>query len=106
LTEESLDRLRSVIESRATRGIPRDTHGDLRLDHVYLLPERLLPNKLVIVDCIEFNERFHFADNGFAEIQSRAKVFGECKRGDDETSSQFLARLRNWLDRDLPTTKS
>ena len=29
-----------LIEERAERGVPRDTHGDLRLDHVYLFPDR------------------------------------------------------------------
>ena len=62
LTEEALDRLRPVIEARAERGVPRDTHGDLRLDHVYLLPDRPPPGDVVIIDCIEFNERFRFAD--------------------------------------------
>jgi aminoglycoside phosphotransferase family enzyme/predicted kinase len=33
----------------------RDGHGDLRLEHVYLDP-------LLVIDCIEFNERFRFAD--------------------------------------------
>ncbi len=62
LTEATLARLRPVIESRAARGIPRDTHGDLRLDHIYLLPDRPSADKLAIIDCIEFNERFRFAD--------------------------------------------
>jgi hypothetical protein len=62
ITEESLTRLRPLIESRAARGIPRDTHGDLRLDHIYLLPDRNPPDKLAVIDCIEFNERFRFAD--------------------------------------------
>ncbi len=42
--------------------MPRDTHGDLHLDHVYIFPERKPPADLVIIDCIEFNERFRFAD--------------------------------------------
>jgi predicted kinase len=42
--------------------VPRDTHGDLHLDHVYLFPERTPAGDLVIIDCIEFNERFRFAD--------------------------------------------
>ncbi|HET6575876.1 MAG TPA: AAA family ATPase [Fimbriiglobus sp.] len=57
LTEAELTCLRPVIESRATRGVPRDTHGDLRLEHVYLLPDGL-----AIIDCVEFSERFRFAD--------------------------------------------
>jgi predicted kinase len=42
--------------------MPRDTHGDLYLEHVYHFPERPSPDNLVIVDCIEFNERFRYAD--------------------------------------------
>jgi aminoglycoside phosphotransferase family enzyme/predicted kinase len=61
-TEATLARLRPLIESRAARGVPRDTHGDLHLDHVYLFPEKAPPADLVIVDCIEFNERFRYAD--------------------------------------------
>ncbi len=60
--EKTLARLRPRIESRAARGIPRDTHGDLRLEHIYLFPEKRPPDDLVIIDCIEFNERFRFAD--------------------------------------------
>ena len=60
--QEALARLRPLIDSRARRGVPRDTHGDLRLDHVYLFPERSPPGDPVIIDCIEFNERFRFAD--------------------------------------------
>jgi aminoglycoside phosphotransferase family enzyme/predicted kinase len=62
LTEAALGRLRPLIEARADRGVPRDTHGDLHLDHVYRLPDRPPPADLVIIDCIEFNERFRFAD--------------------------------------------
>ncbi len=62
LTETALTRLRPLIESRALRGVPRDTHGDLRLDHVYLFPDRPPPADLVVIDCIEFNERFRFSD--------------------------------------------
>ncbi|HSQ57983.1 MAG TPA: AAA family ATPase, partial [Gemmata sp.] len=47
---------------RARRGIPRDCHGDLHLDHIYHLPDRASPGDLAIIDCIEFNERFRFID--------------------------------------------
>jgi aminoglycoside phosphotransferase family enzyme/predicted kinase len=62
VTDAALTRLRPLIEARAERGVPRDTHGDLHLDHVYLFPDQPPPANLVIVDCIEFNERFRFAD--------------------------------------------
>lgn len=58
LTETSLDRLGGLIDRRAAR----DTHGDLRLDHVYLFPDQPPPDDLVVIDCIEFNERFRWAD--------------------------------------------
>jgi aminoglycoside phosphotransferase family enzyme/predicted kinase len=59
-----------LFESRVRTGRIRDCHGDLRLQHVYLLdgdpadtseaPDGI--NRLAIVDCIEFNERFRFGD--------------------------------------------
>ena len=62
LTERSLAELRALIDARAARGVACDTHGDLHLDHVYLFPDRRPPGDLVVVDCIEFNERFRYAD--------------------------------------------
>jgi aminoglycoside phosphotransferase family enzyme len=47
----------ATFERRAHEGRVRDGHGDLRLDHVYL-DER----GVTVIDCIEFNERFRFAD--------------------------------------------
>src|SRR4029079_15492745 len=60
--EAALARLRPLIESRAARGVPRDTHGDLHLDHVYHFPDRTPPADLVAIDCVEFSERFRCAD--------------------------------------------
>ncbi|MBA4066128.1 MAG: kinase [Isosphaera sp.] len=62
LTEAALAELRPLIEARAARGVPRDTHGDLRLDHVYLFPDRPPPGDVVVIDCVEFADRFRFAD--------------------------------------------
>jgi aminoglycoside phosphotransferase family enzyme/predicted kinase len=62
LTEERLKQLHPLIEARARCGATRDCHGDLHLDHVYLFPDRPPPGDQVIVDCIEFNERFRFID--------------------------------------------
>lgn len=62
LTEEALARLRPLIELRARQNVPRDTHGDLRLGHIYYFPGQEPPGDLLVIDCIEFNERFRFAD--------------------------------------------
>jgi hypothetical protein len=61
-TEDALSRHHDVVERRARHGVPCDTHGDLRLDHIYLFPGRTPPRDLVILDCIEFSERFRCAD--------------------------------------------
>lgn len=62
LTEKHLQISRDRIESRSESGYPCETHGDLHLDHVYLFPEIAPPGDLVIIDGIEFNERFRYAD--------------------------------------------
>lgn len=48
---------RALFEQRAAAGHVRDGHGDLRLEHVFVDGERIK-----VIDCIEFNERFRFAD--------------------------------------------
>jgi len=45
------------FEARQRAGAVRDGHGDLRLEHVYLGD-----STISIIDCIEFNERFRYAD--------------------------------------------
>ena len=47
-----------MFAARIRGGRIRDGHGDLRLEHVYLDEA----GNVVIIDCIEFNERFRFAD--------------------------------------------
>lgn len=46
------------IEERVRAGRVRDGHGDLRLEQIYIDAE----GSVTILDCIEFNERFRFAD--------------------------------------------
>lgn len=62
LTERQLAALGPLVEGRAARGVTRDTHGDLHLDHVYLLPDRPPPHDLLAIDCVEFSPRFRYAD--------------------------------------------
>ncbi len=57
-TEAELDAQRARIERRAREGVPCETHGDLRLEHVYLFED----GELAIVDCIEFSQRYACAD--------------------------------------------
>ena len=69
---------------------------------------------LLIEELIEANlaqlqasiEQMKQSPEGTAELQRRVKAFGECQRIDDETSGQFYDKLRRWLDREIPQTKS
>jgi uncharacterized protein len=57
LTDQALETLSPLMERRAASGVIRDTHGDLRVDHVYLLP-----GGPIAIDCIEFADRYRYAD--------------------------------------------
>jgi len=46
-----------LFRERLERGYVRDGHGDLRLEHVYVEA-----SGITILDCIEFNDRFRYAD--------------------------------------------
>jgi hypothetical protein len=51
-----------LIEARALRGVPCDTHGDLRLEHIYVDAQQRPPHDLAIIDCLEYNDRLRAAD--------------------------------------------
>ncbi|MGC9965217.1 MAG: AAA family ATPase [Syntrophobacteraceae bacterium] len=46
----------SLFQRRIADGRIRDAHGDLRAEHIYFL------ERIQIIDCIEFNERFRYGD--------------------------------------------
>jgi len=68
------------------------------------LTEELNEHKLT--QLLAFVSALEQTPPGSAEIERRTRLFGACKRIESETSGQFYARLRHWLDRDLPQTKS
>jgi aminoglycoside phosphotransferase family enzyme/predicted kinase len=53
-----LDDQARLFDQRIAAGRVRDGHGDLRLEHVYVAGD---PSP-TIIDCIEFNDRFRYAD--------------------------------------------
>jgi aminoglycoside phosphotransferase family enzyme/predicted kinase len=59
-TFQGLNKLRETIESRVINGCICDTHGDLRLEHVYI--DDPYTCNFIIIDCIEFNEQFRYGD--------------------------------------------
>jgi hypothetical protein len=69
-----------------------------------LLDEEFTEDKLTLL--LESFCQLDQTPPGAADIQRRKKLFGECNRIEGETSGQFYARLRHWLDREIPPTKS
>lgn len=91
--EASLADNRERIQQRAARGVPCDTHGDLRPDHVYLFPDRDPPEDIVVIDCIEFSERFRFADPvaDMAFLVSELRFQGHGKLAGEFAEAYFAA---------------
>lgn len=56
-TDRFYDQHAALLNRRRAGGHIIDAHGDLRLEHVHLTPDRVC-----IYDCIEFNERFRHID--------------------------------------------
>jgi predicted kinase len=53
-----LEEKKALLARRVGGGRVRDGHGDLRLEHVYFESD----GPPTVIDCIEFNDRFRYAD--------------------------------------------
>ena len=97
----------------------RDTKMDLRRKN---MPEKNAPatptrsqpetrhsddvNDEKLTKLLAFLSSLQRTPPGAAEVERRTQLFGECRRSENETSAQYYARLRHWLDRDLPQVHS
>ena len=82
----------AILRARVDRGHVRDGHGDLRVDHVYVLDEPLpplpdapeVPVGFQVVDCIEFSPAFRAvdvaADLSFLAMELEAMDRPDCAR--------------------------
>lgn len=85
-TERRIDALSPLIEARAASHAC-ETHGDLRLEHVYRLGDGV--EGLVVIDGVEFSERLRFADPA-ADV---AFLVMELEReGEALLAERFIAR--------------
>lgn len=55
--QSSYERLKPILAERKANGFIRECHGDIHLNNA-----AILDGKVVIFDCIEFNEPFRFTD--------------------------------------------
>jgi aminoglycoside phosphotransferase family enzyme/predicted kinase len=86
----------SLLHQRRAEGFFVEGHGDLRLEHVHLTDERV-----VIFDCIEFNEEFRHLDvaNDVAFLAMDLDFHGH-----PDLSKRFVTRMAHGLgDSDLST---
>ena len=93
-----MDRSRSASREGNEKTMQYKSQQEMQLDEEMV--EQKLAKLLAFVSVLERTPE------GTAEIKRRTKLFGECKRSDGETSIEFYAKLRRWLDRDVPQTKS
>ena len=98
LTGEHLARLGPLIDARSERGVPCDGHGDLRLEHVYIEerqghvgPEKSSSSEanLLIIDCLEYAERFRLGD---PVLDVAFLTMDLLFRGEAESARAFTAR--------------
>jgi len=106
LTEIALDSGRRSIMDNSRKANREDNEKTLQYKsrQEARLDEELAEDKLsqLLLSISQLDQTPAGAD----ELQRRTKLFGDCKRIEGETSVQFYARLRHWLDRDISQTKS
>jgi uncharacterized protein len=90
-----LTRNAARFAERVAAGRVREGHGDLRLEHVYLLPAKDGPPQPVIIDCIEFAERFRCGDSA-AELAFLAMELESADRAD--LAAGLIARFAEASD--------
>ena len=87
-TRQLADRTEHFV-ARLAAGRIREGHGDLRLEHLYFLPAPDGHRQTVIIDCIEFNQRFRCGDTA-AEVAFLAMELEAAGR--PTLAAGFLAR--------------
>jgi aminoglycoside phosphotransferase family enzyme/predicted kinase len=80
---QCLEHNANVFARRREQGRVRDGHGDLRLEHVYFEGDQI-----IVIDAIEFNERFRIADVA-ADVAFLAMELDA--RGRPDLAASFLA---------------
>jgi hypothetical protein len=90
--------------SRRENREDHETTFHYRTRHEAFLDEELTEDKLT--QLLAFIGELERTDSGTAQLQRRAKLFGECKRCEGETSAEFYSKLHHWLEREIPQTKS
>jgi aminoglycoside phosphotransferase family enzyme/predicted kinase len=84
-----------LVRARQREGRIREGHGDLRLEHVYLMRDAEGRPRPVVIDCLEFDERFRCGDVA-ADVSFLAMELEAERR--PELAAGFLARYAEASD--------
>jgi len=87
-TDEFYKKYDKLMRKRVKEGKIRDSHGDIRLDHV-----TFFENKIRIIDCIEFNERFRFGDIILDAVFLKMELD---EMGKEELGDEFI---KGWISK-------
>ena len=87
-TDEFYKKYGDLMFSRVKEGKIKDCHGDIRLDHV-----TFFENKIRIIDCIEFNERFRFGDIILDAVFLKMELD---EMGKEELGDEFI---KGWISK-------
>jgi uncharacterized protein len=81
--------------ARLREGRCREGHGDLRLEHIYFVPDGGGSERPVVIDCVEFGERFRCGDVA-GEVAFLAMELEAARRPD--LAATFVARFAESSD--------
>lgn len=88
-----MDRTRKASREGHEKTLQYKSRQEIRLDEES--SEVKLAQLLEFIGTLERNRA------GKAELQRRTKLFGECKRLDDETATDYFAKLHHWSHREI-----
>ena len=102
LSNDWLHRYDEELRSRAEAGSIREVHGDLRLEHVFLYPDRTPPRDVMVIDGIEFYPGLRridvVADIAFLVMELQFAGYRELAR---EFSDAYFSATGDLTGRDL-----
>jgi aminoglycoside phosphotransferase family enzyme/predicted kinase len=83
------------FSTRVREGRCREGHGDLRLEHIYFVPDGGGRERPVVIDCVEFSERYRSGDVA-GEVAFLAMELEAARRPD--LAAIFVARFAEASD--------
>ena len=85
--------------TRKTKFEDLEIAREARLRQNHLLPAAQITEKLT--DLLTFVRQLERTEEGKADLERRAQMFGDCMLDPNENERHFYGKLRHWLDGDV-----